>query len=333
MQCLLDASNFKSNACDSLRRFLAICESKNDVQAVLPDLLACYAQVMSLKFDIGRQFVSSIIRQHRTKLQVKQLNELLTGLGRSDLLVDLMQDLFKDDEANNIEKLLTDVVNQPVSSAAATKSVAQALAAIYKSQEGADFDIVIGDPSNDPQDPSHTTTTIFRCHAFVVASRWRYFNRVISAGMRESHSSKLVLPPITVDGGMHPVALRAILDIIYLGELSDETKQVFDAVVAGSISPLYFESLSGTDEGDATGLFEPLFAFAQFQLDKSINYNNCVSVFAMAMQLGVELTAKRAMKVIASNLQTLLKDTKQQGQLKTLWQEAPETWQLYLDSI
>lgn len=325
MQCLLNASEFLSEAFNCCLKPLLTATFDASRSA---ELVAAYAHALSLRYDQGAQVILAIMRKHRKMIPMKQLPQLLQAVGHADLLMDLVQEIVHDD---NTQELLQKISVAATKPSAGTKSVAEALAAIYESQAGCDFSIVIGSPS------ASTKPVTIMCHAFVVASRWPYFSHVISADMREAHSSKLTLPAPGEDGGMHPVAVRAILDFVYLGKLRESTKKEFGPIVAMTLlacSDLYFSSVADTSKDEATArYFDPLIAFAKHQVDHGLTYENCISTYTMAMQLGVEDVAKKAMKMIAMNLKRMYKDPAQQEQLKSLSQDVPDMWQCYLEAF
>jgi hypothetical protein len=191
---------------------------------------------------------------------------------------------------------------------AIARSMPAALALLYKSCAGADFDIIL-QPARGDGEGGQDAPVIFKCHSFVLQSRWPYFETMASLGMKEAVEAKLTLPPFGRDGGMHPVAMEAILDMIYLGQLrrSSKAKLLAHPEVAVSlvaVSDLYLFPPDGVDANSDENIFQPLLALAV----DSVTPENCLITLRAALSFNCTRMIEKAKDVIVENAKTLADD-------------------------
>jgi hypothetical protein len=297
--------------------------------ATIDDLLAAYNHAIELRFELASQVLLAILVKLRTNSSSKQLLILLDKIGNTG-----------DDVGNSLETVRKRLDRKAAKQQgqSETRTIAEVLETLYDSLDGADFRIKIKGGS-----------ARFKCHAFIVASRWSYFRQKVTAESKEARECKLVLPALGSSSskskteGMHPAALRAILDMVYLNRLREDTKKELAPLIAKALLSTYDVYLMPSPTGagiveDAvqnslTHFFDPLIEFAKEKMDQIIDYDNCVANFMAAMELGMLDDAKAAMKVLARNLKQLARDPVHQKQLKAICEDNPEVWKLYIDEL
>jgi hypothetical protein len=254
-----------------------------------------------------------LLRKHKNSLPVKQLPALMKD--HTEYMMDLMAELLSTDNANSNAP----PIFKPQSGKC--KSLTDTLVRLYKTREGADFNIVLKGHNDNTSNSSP-----MRCHSFVLHARWPYFRAMFDAGMREMQRATLELPSVGEDGGMHSLVMQAILDVIYLGAVQPNTIELFNPAVALqllSVQELYLSSFNakeqkqengggggggnGDGDGDAmASAFLSLIEWATQLVDRGLNVDNCVEVYKTALEMQVEEVAERSKVVIVANIKRLM---------------------------
>jgi hypothetical protein len=279
------------------------------------DVLAMYTRSLDLCYDAGTKLALYLLRKHKNDLPVKQLDVLMKGHNVMDLIAELLS---------------TDNSNAPPifkPQPGKCKSLADTLVRLYETREGADFNIVLkGHNDNKSNSPP------MRCHAFVLHARWPYFRAMFDAGMRETQRAKLELPGVGEDGGMHPLVLQAILDVIYLGAVQPNTIKLFNPAVALqllSVQGLYLSSFDAKEQKQENGgggsvcdamasAFLSLIEWATQLVDRGLNVDNCVEVYKTALEMQGEVMAERSMVLIVANIKRLVANPKHSAAILSL---------------
>lgn len=224
----------------------------------------------------------ALMRVHKLQIapKIKRVAELLEK--RQDAFYDLIKYLIEDADVQKPLKAISTSDEAP--------SIQEALSKLRNSKSTTDFEIHIGS--------SHVS----RCHSFVLYSRWPYFRHMLDAGMLESTSKRLQLPDHEEDGGMHPTCLEAILDVAYLGELQQETKEEFEldlALFLLNLNELYLDGapMPASQRGktsatmSTSNVFVALTEFAQGVVLKSVDPSNVAETCETLNQIGLEAFA------------------------------------------
>jgi hypothetical protein len=290
------------------------------------DVLAMYTRSLDLRYDAGTKLALYLLRKHKNDLPVKQLPVLMKD--HTEYMMDLVAELVPTNNAN----FNSPPIFKPQSGKC--KSLTDTLVRLYETREGADFNIVLkGHNDNTPN------SAPMRCHAFVLHARWPYFRAMFDAGMREMQRAKLELPGVGEDGGMHPLVMQAILDVIYLGAVQPNTIKLFNPAVALqllSVQELYLSSFDakeqkqengggdggdgdGDGDGDATAsAFLSLIEWATQLVDRGLNVDNCVEVYKTALEMQVEEVAERSKSLIVANIKLLMANPKHSAAILSL---------------
>jgi hypothetical protein len=249
------------------------------------ELVKLYKCALELDdYQPGINACLAVMRAHKLAIapKIKRVAELLEK--HKDAFYDLVKFLIEDNDSLKPTKMVSAYEESP--------SIQTALAKLRNSSSSADFEIHIG------------ASEKIKCHSFVLYSRWPYFRHMLDAGMIEARSKTLSLPDHDQDGGMHPTCLEAILDVAYLGELQQDTKNDFDldlALFTLNLNDLYLDGASmPTNSRGITAAssgpmntFVGLVEFAQDLVLRSVDESNVDETCETLNQIGLEQFSER----------------------------------------
>jgi hypothetical protein len=318
-QLLLDRCGFADAAQECHQKLRSLVVGVDS--CTINDVLAMYTRSLDLRYDAGTKLALYLLRKHKNDLPVKQLPVLMKD--HTEYMMDLMAELLPTNNANSNAP----PIFKPQSGKC--KSLADTLVRLYETREGADFNIVLKGHNDNTSNSSP-----MRCHAFVLHARWPYFRAMFDAGMREMQRAKLELPGVGEDGGMHPLVLQAILDVIYLGAVQPNTIKLFNPAVALqllSVQELYLSSFDAKEQkqenggggGDGVGdamasAFSSLIEWATQLVDRGLNVDNCVEVYKTALEVQAEEVAERSKVLIVANIKRLMANPKHSAAILSL---------------
>jgi hypothetical protein len=298
----LELSGFRPYASHCLRQLdLALKLEKVDFADKLIRLLRHAIDLQP--FERGLKECFYLLRLHKSVLNIRHLKESMTGK-YEDHFVELMQYLILDgapeSTIGSVEPELTFV------------PLRCALAELWERKQGADFEICIGESYS------------IKCHSFLLYARWPYFRRMMQAGMRESLASRLELPEMGKDGGVDPKALEMALELIYKGYVQycfEFTTEV--AIHLLSSSKLYFES-HDTESSLEVNVFGRLISYAELKIIGTLDLDNCVETFKLALQLGVQSVIEASKAMIVKNFRDLMIKYDKEDDIRDLPADARE---------
>lgn len=289
-------------------------------EEAVDSLIVLFGKSLDLSdFDEGVKVFQYLLRKNKKLVNIDRFYELLANQRDHPAVRRLLQDLISDNPlldplaALNVQEALDQGM-----------SVKEALAELFASKDGADFEILIEciEPnpskkrkllgSNSDKGKSEEDKRSFKCHRFILQDRWPYFAGM-NKEMREAQEGRLSLPAVGEPDGMHPIVLAALLEVCYTGAISKQTRELITPDVAMHLlsAPIYFKTGAVLDDDGKVGVdppFRELYALAERQFVSGITAENCVDLLKMALSLRNEDVAAKVKQMILQNRRTLRVD-------------------------
>jgi hypothetical protein len=184
-------------------------------------MAALCVHLSKIPFDLGAQMIARELARLQNAFVKDQtrLSSLLNALEGSlngDVLISVL--LGSPAPSQDLEKLVGDQ----------NRTVNEALILAFSPSSDPDFRIVV-------RGGKYHDAAIIRCHSQLLALRWPYFSSTRRARLCEQREMQLVLPAVGEAGGIHPIAVAAIVEILQTGRLGTQIKRRITPLVAASL--------------------------------------------------------------------------------------------------